>query len=103
MTAPTDRVQLLKQESAALGGTDPVSDAVPFVLPLNPQQDAPEVMGIYLQDAVNRDGLVYITRTGNNMIFRDVATGIESTLTQLLGGAASTDLGWRRHFLMMGG
>lgn len=99
MAAPTDRVQLLKQESTAIGGQD--ADARDYPVPLNSQQDAPEVMGIFLQDASNRDETTYIARAGNDMIFRDVTSGAEYTLAQLVG--ASTDPGLLRHFLLMGG
>jgi len=100
MAAPTDRVQLLKQESTALGGQD--ADSCDYPVPINSQQDAPEVMGVFFQDASNRDETTYIARAGNNMVFRDVATGAEVTLATLIGGAA-VDPGFRRHFLVMGG
>lgn len=89
MTAPTDRVQLLKQESTALGGQD--SDAKDYPVPINPQQDAPELMGVFLQDGSNRDENCYITRSGNDMLFRDATVAAEKTLTQLLTGLDFTN------------
>jgi hypothetical protein len=86
MTAPTDRVQLLKQESTAIGGQD--ADSRDYPVPINSQQDAPEVMGIFLQDASNRDETTYITRAGNNMLFRDVSNPVEKTLTDLLAAGS---------------
>lgn len=65
-----DRVQVLKQESAALGGD--AADEVPYPDPIAPQEDAIEVAGVYLQDASNRDENVLIDRSGNAMRFQDV-------------------------------
>lgn len=99
MTAPTDRVQLLKQETTALGGQD--VDARDYPVPVNPQQDAPEVMGIFVQDGSNRDENVYIARSGNDMVLKDVTNTTELTLAQLREGTATTM--FRRSFLFMGG
>ena len=77
-----DRVQVLKQESAALGG-DP-ADEVPYDTPIEPQEDAIEAAGLYLQDASNRDENVLVSRAGDNMQFKDVSNPIGHTLTQLL-------------------
>lgn len=65
-----DRVQLLKQESAALGGD--AADEVAWPDPIEPQEDAIEVAGVYLQDASNRDENILIDRSGNDMRFKDV-------------------------------
>ena len=80
----TDRVQLLKQESAALGGSE--GDADPFggPEPLDPQQDMPEVRGLYLQDESHRDERVRIFRRGKDLVFRDPRAG-RVTLADLLG------------------
>lgn len=99
MPAPTDRVQPLKQETTALGGQD--ADARDYPVPINPQQDAIEVMGVFLQDAANRDEAVYVTRVGNDVVLRDLNNTTELTLTQLRTGSASTQ--FRRMFLLMGG
>ena len=82
MTAPTDRVQLLKRESTALGGQD--SDEQAWPTPINPQQDGIEVLGVFFQDATHRDELVYIARVGDDMVFRDPSNPTEHTLTDLL-------------------
>ena len=80
----TDRVQLLKQESAALGGSE--GDADPFggPEPLDPQADMPEVRGLYLQDESHRDERVRIFRAGNDLVFCDPRAG-RVTLAELLG------------------
>jgi hypothetical protein len=99
MAIGPDRIQVLKQESSPLGGD--AADTVDYPSPIDPQEDALEAAGVYLQDASNRDETTYVARNGTNMVFRDVTTGTEYTLTQLVGGSA--DPAWRRHFLMMGG
>lgn len=99
MSAPIDRVQVLKQESTALGGQD--SDAADFPVPINPQQDGIEAMGVFLQDAGNRDETCYVARNGNDMVFKDAANASERTLTDLMGGGSVPS--FSRHFLLMGG
>jgi len=100
MAIGTDRVQVLKQESAALGGD--AGEDVDYPSPINAQEDAIETCGVYLQDAGVRDENVYIERNGNDMRFRDVNNATPVTLTQLLTGSV-LDYGYRRHFLLMGG
>lgn len=80
-----DRVQVLKQESAALGGDG--SEEVPWPAPIDPQEDSPEVAGVYFQDASNRDENVLIDRSGNNMRFKDPNNPTPVTLTTLVAGA----------------
>ncbi len=70
----TDRVQVVKRESAALGGN--AADDLPFEAPIDPQQDAIECAGVYLQDATNRDQNVYIDRSGDDLRFKDVTNPI---------------------------
>lgn len=94
MAIGTHRVQVIKQESAALGGDG--ADDVPYPSPIEPQEDALESCGIYFQDASNRDQTVYIERTGADMLFRDQNNTTPLTLSQL------ADPGYRRHFLFMG-
>jgi len=77
-----DRVQLTKYESTALGGQD--SDALPYPAPLDPQEDATEVAGVYLQDVSNRDEAVLISRSGDDMTFKDVNNSGGLTLSQLV-------------------
>lgn len=81
MAIGPDRVQVLKQESASLGGDS--ADDVPYPAPIDPQEDALESAGLYLQDAANRDENVYLARDGNNLTFRDVGNPTPVTLTQL--------------------
>lgn len=89
MTAPADRVQLLKQESTALGGDD--ADAVEWgSSPLDPGEDAPEVRGVFYQPATGdgpKDEAVYTTRDAfGNLVFKD-ANNPEKTLSDLTGGS----------------
>jgi hypothetical protein len=95
-----DRVQVLKQESAALGGDD--ADSEVFNAPIEPQEDAIEVAGMYIQDVLNRDESTLLSRDGNNMRFKDGNNPSGVTLSELLTGAAP-DYAFRRHFLLMGG
>jgi hypothetical protein len=80
-----DRVQLLKRESAALGGD--AADEAPWDAPIEPQEDAIEAAGVYLQDATNRDEAVIVTRAGDDMTFKDVSNPTPSTLSDLIAGA----------------
>lgn len=49
----TDRVQVLKTESAENGGDQ--SEFQPYPTPIQPQEDMIECAGVYLQDSNNRD------------------------------------------------
>jgi hypothetical protein len=100
MAVGPDRVQVLKQESAANGGDG--ADDVPYTVSLSPQEDALEAAGVYFQDALNRDENVWIERNGNDMRFRDLNNTTPVTLTSLLGGASATDYAFRRLFSLMG-
>lgn len=100
MAVGPDRVQVIKQESAALGGNS--SDDTDYPAPIKPQQDALEAAGVYLQDAGARDENVWIERNGNDMRFRDLNNTTPVTLSALLAGG-TTDYAFRRHFLLMGG
>jgi hypothetical protein len=93
-----DRVQVLKRETAALGGD--AADEQPWDAPIEPQEDACEMAGVYLQDASNRDETTLVARSGNDMTFKD-GNNTTKTLSELVGGAAA-DPGFRRHFLLMG-
>ncbi len=99
MAIGPDRVQVIKRESAALGGD--AADDSEFEAPIEAQEDALECAGVYLQDAANRDEQVYVAREGDDMIFRDKNNTTPLTLTQLNTGAA-VDRAFRRHFLFMG-
>lgn len=86
MAVGPDRVQVLKRESAALGGD--AAEDVDYLEPISAQEDAIEAAGIYLQDASNRDEAVWIERNGSNMRFFDVANPGGYSLTQLATGGA---------------
>lgn len=78
-----DRVQVIKQESSALGGDD--ADVSPDLnAPIQPQEDALEAAGLYLQDAGNRDETTLISRAGNDMLFKDGNNPTAKTLTEVL-------------------
>jgi hypothetical protein len=79
----TDRVQVVKRESTALGGS--AADDLPFDAPIVPQQDAIECAGVYLQDAANRDQTVYVDRSGADLRLRDQNVTTPITLSQLRG------------------
>jgi hypothetical protein len=79
-----DRVQVLKRESAALGGD--AADETPYDSPIEPQEDALEAAGVYLQDPTHRDEQVLVRRDGDNLKFKDVSNPIEKTLTDLIAG-----------------
>lgn len=83
---PIDRVQVLKQESTALGGDD--ADASEWGSnPIEPQEDALESAGLYIQDATNRDETTFISRLGLDMLFKDGNNPVSKTLTEVLAGA----------------
>jgi len=82
-----DRVQVLKRETADLGG-DPF-DEQPWPEPIQPQEDAVEVAGVYFQDASNRDESTLIDRNGDDMQFKDGNNPTPVTLTDLLGAAGA--------------
>lgn len=79
-----DRVQVIKQESAALGG-DP-ADEQPWNEPIEPQEDAIEAAGVYLQDGSNRDESTLVNRAGLDMLFKDGNNPTTKTLSQMLAG-----------------
>lgn len=96
MPAPTDRVQLHKQESAADGGDAADSDEFLVTLPLEPNEDAPEVQGLFLQPpapSTAKDEDVYLTRdAAGNMVFRDAVDATERTISDFLtGGSGITE------------
>lgn len=81
----TDRVQVLKQEQAALGGDG--TEDVEWPEPIDPQEDIIEARGIYFQDESNRDETTVISRDDDDMTFKDGNNPSGATLTQLLLGA----------------
>lgn len=86
MAAPQDRVQIRKNEEAARGG-DAADDNMGMPALLNANEDAPEVRGIFLQNTTGTDEDAYITRDGDDIVFRDAANPVEKTLTELLSGS----------------
>lgn len=92
MATPQDKVQLQKQESAAGGGDAADSDDF-LMAPLDPNEDAPELQGVFFQPpapSTSQDENVYITRDGSdNLVFRDpnANSGAEASLTDLLATA----------------
>lgn len=76
-----DRVQVVKRESTALGGQD--VDASPWPEPIKPQEDACEMAGVFVQDASNRDETTLISRSGDDMLFKDKNNPSGYTLTEL--------------------
>lgn len=80
-----DRVQPIKIESPGLGGTE---EDVEYT-PIEPQEDAIEVVGVYLQDASNRDESTLISRSGDDMLFKDGNNAGGKTLTQLAAAGAA--------------
>lgn len=93
MPKPVDRVQLQKQESVAGGGDASDVDEFLNTLPLDPNEDAPDVQGVYIQPpapSTVKDEEVYISRDDSgNMCFKD-ENNTEKTLTDL--AAASSGL-----------
>lgn len=79
-----DRVQLLKQETDALGGQDLDKGPYEGPSPIEPQEDAIEAAGVFLQDAANRDEAVYVCRDASDLCFRDENNTAELTLSDLL-------------------
>lgn len=86
----TDRVQVVKRESAALGGS--AVDDLPFDAPIAPQQDAIECAGVYLQDAANRDQNVYVDRSGADLRFRDQNVTTPITLSRVRGQSVFAEI-----------
>ena len=94
MAVPTDRVQVIKTESAA-GGGDP-SDADPFIgsEPIDELEDAVSATGIFLQKQGGpADEAAAIWREGDSIMIMDPDHGSFDLI----------DRGYRRHFLLMGG
>jgi hypothetical protein len=83
-----DRVQVVKTESAANGGDG--ADEVEFYTPIEPQEDAMEAAGLYLQDATHRDQTTLISRANNDLTFKDGNNPAPVTLSTLLAGGGIT-------------
>ena len=84
-----DRVQVLKQESAGNGGDG--GDEVEYPTPIEPQEDALEAAGLYLQSATDRDETVHVKRDASqNLVLTDPVTG-SKTLAQLASGGGISE------------
>lgn len=81
-----DRVQLIKRESTSQGGQDNQDGPFGDPVPINPNEDAIEAAGIYLQDETYRDENVAVFRNGDDMSFMDVSNPTPKTLTELIAG-----------------
>ena len=101
-----DRVQVLKRESAALGGD--AADEQPWDAPIEPQEDAIEAAGVYVQDTSTRDESTLIDRSGDDLRFKDTNNPTPKTLTELVAGSGGlTELAHRTlrqliHFISEG-
>lgn len=86
MPPPNDRVRPYKAETAATGGT--ASDDRPYPRVLDPQRDALDAAGLFMQQVGSADRNVAVWREGNLMHFRDgsMAANTSVTLSQLASG-----------------
>lgn len=72
MAIGTDRVQPAKYESSGGGGNDLDTGIHQNPVPINPEEDAIEAAGIYLQESGGRDETVYLARDSGVAGFKDV-------------------------------
>ena len=86
MAIGVDRVRPFKAESPGQGGTEDDALSMGVPKPAEPQEDAIEVAGIYVQDEIDRDESVYIDRDGGELRFRDTLNTTPVTLSNLLSG-----------------
>lgn len=82
MSIGEDRVQVTKTESTALGGKDSDADIYGAPIPLNPQEDAIESAGGYVQDSSNRDEAVGWFRDSESYHLFDEENTVGISLTQ---------------------
>jgi ribonuclease BN (tRNA processing enzyme) len=84
-----ERVQVIKQESTALGGDD-TDDGPELNYPINPFEDVIEAAAYELQepDGTVRDNTVMISRASGEMTFKDQAVATPVTLSDLLEGSS---------------
>lgn len=83
-----ERVQVIKQESTALGGDD--ADSGPELnYPIDPFEDVIEAAGYELQEpgGTARDDTVRLLRSTGKMTFKDQENTVPVTLTDLVAGA----------------
>jgi len=84
-----ERVQVMKQESTALGGDD--ADSGPGIqYPIDPFEDVIEAAGFEVQEPFDptrtRDNDVMISRSSGEMTFKDRVVSTPVTLSALVGG-----------------
>jgi hypothetical protein len=97
MAKPTDRVQIQKRESGAEGG-DAADDSYFLYEPLDSSEDCVELRGLFLQpETGSKDENVAVWRTGDDLIFCDITTGVESTLSDLLATASGSGVTANQH------
>lgn len=89
MAPPVDRVRAYKAETAATGGT--AGDNRPYPAVLNPQQDALDAAGVFMQQPGTADRDVCIWREGHTMRFADRSVPGGVTLSQLAAGGGSSE------------
>jgi hypothetical protein len=111
MAIPTDRVRPLVQESTVTGGNPAEEQEYP--LPLDPNEDAPEVQGIFYQPpspSTTRDETTYHTRDADdNLVAKDAKLETESRLVDQVFVRHSQDRNvtipagftWVRHDLII--
>lgn len=88
MAIGNDRVQVTKKESSALGGDDSDAGLYGEPVPINPQEDAIESAGIYLQDETVRDEQVGLFRHDGKLMAKDTENPTGANLTQMLEAAS---------------
>lgn len=102
MPKPKDRVQLIKQEDPNRGGAEDDFDAF-LNGPLNPDEDAPEVGGIFFQVSGVRDESVTIYRESGEMWFEDTThsgvdrVNLDDLLVSVGSGLSDTNHKRLRH------
>jgi hypothetical protein len=77
-----DKVQVIKWESVSKGGTQ--EDMVPTEI--DPNEDALDARGMYVQNDSSDDKVVYTTRdSDNNLVMKDDFVSLARVLAELLG------------------
>lgn len=93
MAAPTDRVQALKQESAAGGGDDADRDPFNSWETINETEDALSAAGLFVQEIGEpADEAACVYRENGDLVFKD-ANSAPATLTELRTGLTPTEVG----------
>lgn len=90
MAEPTDRVQVLKQESAAGGGDNADRDPFNTWETIDEDEDALSAAGVFLQAVGGTpDEAVLIWREGNDLMLKDPANPAGKSLTTLSSGGVN--------------